>query len=132
MSMRFSALAWSLSNTALVAPPPRAAFCAARGSREVSQFAVCSSEVVRGDQGDEILERFRDEGGSRDSGEVPPREGAAGLVVSQVLTLYTTPIVYLYVEKIRVSVNRRRGHTVADEVVPSGPPADGGMPARNV
>jgi len=36
-----------------------------------------------------------------------------GLVVSQVLTLYTTPVVYLYLENIRVRVNRRRGHSVA-------------------
>jgi multidrug efflux pump len=40
-----------------------------------------------------------------------------GLAVSQVLTLYTTPVVYLYLENIRVRVNRRRGHTVADEIV---------------
>ena len=40
-----------------------------------------------------------------------------GLVVSQVLTLYTTPVVYLYLENIRVRVNRRRGRTVTDEVV---------------
>lgn len=45
-----------------------------------------------------------------------------GLVVSQVLTLYTTPVVYLYLENIRVRVNRRRGHTVADEVVREAPP----------
>jgi hypothetical protein len=52
-----------------------------------------------------------------------------GLVVSQVLTLYTTPVVYLCLEKIRVSVNRRRGHTVADEVVPDGRLTDAGLPA---
>ena len=40
-----------------------------------------------------------------------------GLFVSQVLTLYTTPVVYLYLENIRVRVNRRRGHSVADEFV---------------
>ena len=55
-----------------------------------------------------------------------------GLVVSQVLTLYTTPVVYLYLEKIRVSVNRRRGHTLADEVVRDGPVIDAGVPARHV
>ena len=43
-----------------------------------------------------------------------------GLVVIQVLTLYTTPVAYLCLAKIRVSVNRRRGHAVADEVVPDG------------
>jgi multidrug efflux pump len=55
-----------------------------------------------------------------------------GLVVSQVLTLYTTPVVYLYLEKIRVGFNRRRGHTVADEVVPDGPLTDAGIPARHM
>ena len=45
-----------------------------------------------------------------------------GLVVSQVLTLYTTPVVYLYLENIRVRVNRRRGHSVTDEVVHDTPP----------
>jgi multidrug efflux pump len=55
-----------------------------------------------------------------------------GLVVSQVLTLYTTPVVYLYLEKIRVTVNRRRGHSVADEVVPEGPMPDASLPARHV
>jgi HAE1 family hydrophobic/amphiphilic exporter-1 len=55
-----------------------------------------------------------------------------GLVVSQALTLYTTPVVYLYLEKIRVRVNRRRGHTVADEVVPDVPMTDTGLPARHV
>ena len=39
--------------------------------------------------------------------------------------------VYLYLEKIRVSVNRRRGHTVADEAVPEGM-TDAGLPARHV
>jgi multidrug efflux pump len=54
-----------------------------------------------------------------------------GLAVSQVLTLYTTPVVYLYLEKIRVRVNQRRGHTVADEVVPDGSVTDAGITARH-
>jgi len=44
-----------------------------------------------------------------------------GLAVSQVLTLYTTPVVYLYLENMRVAVNRRRGHRVTDEVVSDAP-----------
>jgi multidrug efflux pump len=55
-----------------------------------------------------------------------------GLVVSQVLTLYTTPVVYLYLEKIRVSVNRRRGHTVADEAVPGEPVSGGSIQVRRI
>jgi multidrug efflux pump len=54
-----------------------------------------------------------------------------GLVMSQVLTLYTTPVVYLYLEKMRVRVNRRRGHSVADEGVARGPVTGAGIPARN-
>jgi multidrug efflux pump len=55
-----------------------------------------------------------------------------GLVVSQVLTLYTTPVVYLYLERIRISLNRRRGHTIADEVVPGEPATDAGIPMRHI
>jgi multidrug efflux pump len=32
-----------------------------------------------------------------------------GLLVSQVLTLYTTPVVYLYLDRMRLWVNRRWG-----------------------
>ncbi|MEQ5838498.1 efflux RND transporter permease subunit [Paraburkholderia acidicola] len=32
-----------------------------------------------------------------------------GLIVSQLLTLYTTPIVYLYVDRLRLKLQRRRG-----------------------
>jgi multidrug efflux pump len=32
-----------------------------------------------------------------------------GLLVSQVLTLYTTPVVYLYLDRLRVRYHRRRG-----------------------
>ncbi len=32
-----------------------------------------------------------------------------GLIVSQVLTLYTTPVVYLYLDRFRLWVGRRRG-----------------------
>jgi multidrug efflux pump len=33
-----------------------------------------------------------------------------GLIVSQMLTLYTTPVIYLYLDRLRHWVNRRRGH----------------------
>ncbi|MDC6132093.1 efflux RND transporter permease subunit, partial [Burkholderia gladioli] len=33
---------------------------------------------------------------------------AGGLIVSQVLTLYTTPVVYLYMDRLRLRSERRR------------------------
>jgi multidrug efflux pump len=53
-----------------------------------------------------------------------------GLFVSQVLTLYTTPVVYLYLENMRVRVNRWRGRTVADERMPGIEVAEG-VPMRH-
>jgi multidrug efflux pump len=35
-----------------------------------------------------------------------------GLIFSQVLTLYTTPVVYLYLDRLRLWGQRRRGHVV--------------------
>ena len=32
-----------------------------------------------------------------------------GLILSQILTLYTTPVVYLYLDRLRHRVNRWRG-----------------------
>ena len=43
-----------------------------------------------------------------------------GLLVSQVLTLYTTPVIYLYMERLRLWIARRRGTA---EAPASGPPA---------
>lgn len=37
-----------------------------------------------------------------------------GLILSQLLTLYTTPVVYLYLDRLRHWVNRRRGHVALD------------------
>jgi len=34
-----------------------------------------------------------------------------GLILSQMLTLYTTPVVYLYLDRMRLWWNRRRGST---------------------
>ena len=37
------------------------------------------------------------------------RSIAGGLVFSQMMTLYTTPVIYLYLDRFRLWVNRRRG-----------------------
>ncbi|KVN01643.1 efflux RND transporter permease subunit [Burkholderia stagnalis] len=50
--------------------------------------------------------------GSGDGAELRAPLGiaiAGGLIVSQVLTLYTTPVVYLYMDRLRVWVEKRRG-----------------------
>jgi Cu/Ag efflux pump CusA len=36
-----------------------------------------------------------------------------GLLVSQALTLYTTPVIYLYLERIRQRLTRRPHHAPA-------------------
>jgi multidrug efflux pump len=36
-----------------------------------------------------------------------------GLIVSQMLTLYTTPVVYLYLDRLRLRLGRRRTHGCA-------------------
>jgi len=43
-----------------------------------------------------------------------------GLVVSQILTLYTTPVVYLVLDRARLALQRlwRRGHPLASDVSP--------------
>ena len=45
-----------------------------------------------------------------------------GLILSQLLTLYTTPVVYLYLDRLRTSVARVRTARVAD-------PSLGGAPS---
>jgi HAE1 family hydrophobic/amphiphilic exporter-1 len=40
-----------------------------------------------------------------------------GLVVSQLLTLYITPVIYVYMEKVRTGAFRRRKKQVQPEVV---------------
>jgi len=42
-----------------------------------------------------------------------------GLIVSQVLTLYTTPVVYLYLDRLRLSALRLRRRSVAPAPAPS-------------
>jgi hydrophobe/amphiphile efflux-1 (HAE1) family protein len=42
-----------------------------------------------------------------------------GLLVSQLLTLYTTPVVYLYLDKLAGAMKRRRQHASAEASVPA-------------
>jgi HAE1 family hydrophobic/amphiphilic exporter-1 len=42
-----------------------------------------------------------------------------GLLVSQLLTLYTTPVVYLYLDKLAAAMKRRRQHTSAEAPAPA-------------
>jgi multidrug efflux pump len=46
-----------------------------------------------------------------------------GLVVSQALTLYTTPVVYLYFDRLRLWWERTRGHHGTSEILPSDTPS---------
>mgnify|MGYP001546905385 FL=1 len=43
-----------------------------------------------------------------------------GLVVSQLLTLYTTPVVYLYLDRIQLWWDRSRKHQRAEELAGAG------------
>jgi multidrug efflux pump len=43
-----------------------------------------------------------------------------GLIVSQVLTLYTTPVVYLFMDRLRLRFARRRGRSERDGLEPAG------------
>jgi hypothetical protein len=43
------------------------------------------------------------------------------LMVSQVLTLYTTPVIYLYMNKVKVTFSRRKQVTaIPGQVPPTG------------
>jgi multidrug efflux pump subunit AcrB len=46
-----------------------------------------------------------------------------GLIVSQALTLFTTPVVYLYMDRIRWAV-RRKHRPATGQIVPAGSQAD--------
>jgi multidrug efflux pump subunit AcrB len=50
-----------------------------------------------------------------------------GLLVSQILTLYTTPVVYLYMDRLREFISRRKQ---APGNVPAQLPSPGDLPAR--
>jgi len=44
-----------------------------------------------------------------------------GLLVSQLLTLFTTPIIYIYMDRLDGWLGRRRSGSQADAVAPVGP-----------
>jgi multidrug efflux pump len=46
-----------------------------------------------------------------------------GLIVSQALTLYTTPVVYIYLDRLRLWVLGKRGRLHGPEISPIPPPA---------
>ncbi|HVZ08294.1 efflux RND transporter permease subunit [Rhodopila sp.] len=48
-----------------------------------------------------------------------------GLVVSQILTLYTTPVVYLYLDRFRLAAQRAWAHIFPGPAVAQGPAANG-------
>lgn len=41
-----------------------------------------------------------------------------GLLLSQLLTLYTTPVIYLWFDRLAQRVSRRRGEAPGSELVP--------------
>jgi multidrug efflux pump subunit AcrB len=48
-----------------------------------------------------------------------------GLIVSQVLTLYTTPVVYLYMDRLRLWITGGRGESIPPEAAAPLPAAGG-------
>ena len=56
-----------------------------------------------------------------------------GLLLSQVLTLYTTPVVYLYLDKLQVWLASRRSQdsTMAPHLAPRGRAVGGGVTRRD-
>jgi multidrug efflux pump len=51
-----------------------------------------------------------------------------GLMVSQILTLYTTPVVYLYMDRFRLRFARRKHEQSPATPIPSHLPSPGSMP----
>jgi multidrug efflux pump len=61
--------------------------------------------------------------GMGDGGELRQPLGIAivgGLIVSQMLTLYTTPVIYLYLDRFRLWLRAVRGRDTA-HTIPHGP-----------
>ncbi len=47
-------------------------------------------------------------------------------MVSQALTLYTTPVIYLYMDRLHTLVKRRKGaHAMIGDIIPPAEPAKG-------
>jgi multidrug efflux pump len=63
--------------------------------------------------------------GTGDGAELRRPLGVAivgGLIFSQMLTLYTTPVVYLYLDRFRLRWARFRGHPLAEDHMGEGRP----------
>jgi hypothetical protein len=51
-----------------------------------------------------------------------------GLIVSQALTLYTTPVIYLYMDRLQLSFRRRKKDRLLKLQAPPQPASVKGMP----
>ena len=53
-----------------------------------------------------------------------------GLLVSQLLTLYTTPVIYLYMDRLGMLFkSRKEAHSLHGELIPTPPPAKSSSPS---
>lgn len=51
-----------------------------------------------------------------------------GLLVSQALTLFTTPVIYLYMDRLQLRIRRRKKAVFLEGQIPPHPASMKGMP----